>query len=100
MELLIRIVDKNPVVSMMHETGSQRGDVICACPDGWQWSDAERNNPDWIIVTASIVEAEAQALLESFRHGEPKYRRRLGVNPEGLQSGDVLTREQLMAKVF
>lgn len=100
MELLIRIVDKQPAVSTMSEVASQRGDVICACQDGWGWSYAERSNPDWIIVKADITEIEADALLESFRPGEPKYRRRLGVNPDGLKSGDVLTRDQLTARVF
>lgn len=100
MELLIRINDKHPIVSAMHETGSQRGDVVCACPDGWGWSQAEQDNPDWIIVTATITEVEASALLESGRPGEPQFKRRLGVNPDGLKSGDVLSREQLMARVF
>lgn len=100
MELLIRIVDKHPAVSTMYETGSQRGDVICICPDGWQWSAGELNNPDWIIVKADLVEAECDALLESFREGEPKYKRRVGINVDGLKAGDTLTREQLMARVF
>ena len=100
MELLIRITDKQPIVSMDYEKSSQRGDVICACPDGWAWSAAERTNPDWIIVSADITEIEAGALLESSRPGEPQYRRRIGVNPDALQTGDTLTREQLMARVF
>lgn len=100
MELLIRIADKHPIVSMDYEKSSQRGDVICACPDGWAWSAAERENPDWVIVTADITTIEAGALLESARPGEPQYRRRIGINPDGLQSGDTLTREQLMTRVF
>ena len=100
MELLIRLVDKHPIVAPIYEKSSQRGDVIVAMPDGWQWSDAERNNPDWIIVTAQITEVEAGALLEAGRPNEPQYRRRLGVDPTGLVFGDVLTREQLMARVF
>lgn len=100
MELLIRVVDKHPAVAIVYEKSSQRGDVIVAMPDGWQWSKAERNNPDWIIVTAQITEVEAGALLESGRPNEPQYRRRLGVDPAGLVSGDVLTREQLTARVF
>ena len=90
MELLIRVTDKHPVVSTQYEEASQRGDVIASCPDGWSWSLAERNNPDWIIIRAAISEVESGAL----------YRRRLGVNPDGLQTGDTLTREQLMARVF
>jgi hypothetical protein len=100
MELLIRIADKHPVVAALYESASQRGDVIAACPDGWAWSQAERENPDWIIVTADITDIEAGALLEGFRSGEPRFRRRLGVDPTGLQSGAVLAREQLMKRVF
>ncbi len=100
MEILIRVVDRHPIVSMDYEASSQRGDVIAACPYGWEWSQAERENPDWIIVTADITDIEAGALLEGFRPGEPRFRRRLGVDPDGLQSGAVLTREQLMARVF
>lgn len=100
MELLIRVTDKHPVVSTQYEEASQRGDVIASCPDGWAWSAAERNNPDWIIIRAAITEVESGALLEGYRPGEPKYRRRLGINPDGLRSGDTLTREQLMARAF
>ena len=100
MELLIRIVDKQPATSTMHETASQWGDVITVCADGWQWSAAELTNPDWIIVRAAITEIEVGALLEGFRPGEPKYRRRLGVNPKDLTAGDSLTRDQLMARIF
>lgn len=99
MELLIRTVDKHPVVSMMSETSSQRGDVIAAMPDGWQWSDAERENPEWIIIYVDLVEVEVGALMEAARPGEPKYRRRLGVNIDGLKTGDRLIRSQLMDRV-
>ena len=95
MELLIRTVDKSAV-----ERASQRGDVISACPDGWAWSAAERGNPDWIIVHADITDIEVGALMEPSRDGEPVYRRRVGVNPDGLTSGDVLSREELMARLF
>lgn len=100
MELLIRIIDKQPAVSMLSETASQRGDLIAACPDGWAWTAIERDNPDWIIVHADLTEIEIGALMEAGRPNEPKYRRRLGINPDGLQSGAVLSREQLMARVF
>lgn len=100
MELLIRVVDKHPSGSPNHESASQRGDVIAACPDGWSWSDSERNNPEWIIIKADIVEVEAGGLLEGHRPNEPKYRRRIGIDPTGLKSGDVLTRAQLNGLVF
>ena len=95
MELLIRTVDKS-----LAENASQRGDVIAAMPDGWDWSVVERNNPDWVIVTAQITEVEAEALLEESRQNETVYRRRLGVNVDLLKSGDILTREALNSRVF
>ena len=100
MELLIRVVGKFPLISPLAEAASQRGDVISACPDGWEWSYAERTNPDWLIVKAEITEIEVGALLEAARPGEGKLRRRIGINPDGLVSGDVLNRADLMARVF
>lgn len=100
MELLIRIVDKVPVGNPDYARASQRGDVIVACPDGWNWTTREKSNPDWIIVSANITQIEATALQESWRGGEPQFYRRIGVDPTGLSNGDVLTREQLMARVF
>lgn len=95
MELLIRTIDKSS-----SEDASKRGDVIAVMPDGWGWSNAERANRDWIIIHADITEIESGALLESYRPNEPKYKRRLGVNIDGLQPGDALTRDQLTARVF
>lgn len=95
MELLIRTVDKSSA-----ENASKRGDVIAFQPDGFAWSALERGNPEWIIVTAQITEVEAEALTEGPRNDEPNYKRRLGVNIDGLQSGDMLTRTEIMARVF
>lgn len=95
MELLMRTVDKSD-----EETASKRGDVIVFQPDGFIWSALERSNTDWIIITAQITEVEAESLTEGPRNGEPNYKRRLGVNIDGLQSGDVLTRTEIMARVF
>lgn len=100
MELLIRVANKHPENSDMFEKSSQRGDVIAAMPDGWQWSVSERENPDWIIVSADITQAEVDALLEPGRAGEPQYRRRVGVDVDGIHSGAVLTRDELTARVF
>lgn len=100
MELLIRTVGKHPIISPLAESSSQRGDVIAACPDGWEWSQAERENPEWIIICVGITEVEAGALLEAARPGEGVLRRRIGVDTTGLAAGDVLTREQLTARVF
>lgn len=100
MELLIRLVDKQPADHALWEKAGQRGDVVAAMPDGWAWSDTERTNPEWLIVTAEITDIEVVALLEPYRPTEPQYKRRLGVNPDGLQAGDVLTRSELMARIF
>lgn len=100
MELLIRLVDKQPSGHALWEQASQRGDVISACPDGWAWSETERTNTEWLIVIADITDIEADGLMETHRPNEPRYRRRLGVNPDGLQAGDTLTRAELMARVF
>jgi len=100
MELLIRTVHKHPVVATIHESASQMGDVIAACPDGWAWSESERSHPDWIIVRASITDIEVEALLEPARPGEGSLRRRLGVSVVGLVAGDVLNRSELMGRVY
>lgn len=100
MELLIRINHKQLVGSELHDTASQAGDVIAAVENGWAWSNAERKNPDWIIIHCDITPSEVEALLESGRVNETPWRRRLGVNPVLLNSGDVLTREQLMSRLF
>jgi hypothetical protein len=100
MELLIRTQHKQPQVSMLHETASQRGDVIAIQADGWAWSDAERSNPDWIIVTSDISPVDAVELMEAGRSDEPQWRRRIGIEVDGLQSGDIVAREQLLARTF
>lgn len=58
MELLIRIVDKSP-----DPLASKMGDVIWVCANGWAWSTAEMNNPEWIIVRTGITQVEADGLL-------------------------------------
>jgi hypothetical protein len=100
MELLIRVNHKQPVGSELHDTASQAGDVIAAVENGWPWSNAERKNPDWIIVHCELTQSEVEALLEPARMNETPWRRRLGINPDMLKSGDVLTRAQLMARLF
>lgn len=100
MELLIRVVHKQPVDSELHDVSSQCGDVIACVPDGWEWSPAERENPDWIIVHCGLVDVEAGALLESGRVDETQWRRRIGINVDELTSGDILTRAQLIVRTF
>lgn len=98
--ILIRTVGKHPLVSPLAEAASQAGDVIAVCDAGWEWSPAERERPDWIIIFAEITDVEAGALIEPARPGEGKLRCRLGVNTDGLAAGDMLTRAELMARVF
>lgn len=100
MELLIRNVHKHPIVSTAHESGSQYGDVIAAMPDGHPWSEAERNNAEWTIITADISEEGVAALMEAGRGDEPKWRRRIGINIEGLSAGAVLSRDELTSRYF
>jgi len=77
-ELLVRVRDKeshpDPYVDVQR---SKRGDVIVACPDGWQWSHAERTNPDWRIVRVlGLPDSIAQSFLTPER-GDPKVDRML-----------------------
>lgn len=63
MELLIRIVDKQQKDEKLAPLASKAGDVIAICPDGWQWSKREQENPDWRIVKSPILAVEKEALL-------------------------------------
>lgn len=58
MELLVRLIDRSE-----HEADSKRGDVVTAQPDGWGWSQAERTNPDWMIIkVAGMLATDSDAL--------------------------------------
>jgi len=50
-ELLVFLTDKasdpDPAINL---TYMKRGYVIVVCEDGWQWSQAELTNPDWVVV--------------------------------------------------
>lgn len=95
MELLVRIVDKGP-----HDNQSKAGDVIAICPDGWEWSQAERTNPDWIIIHADLTEIESNALQSAHLKYEAKRGlRRWKIDTKNLHSGDRLNRAELMEKV-
>lgn len=53
-ELLVRTADDGP---------SLRGDVIVALPDGWAWSEAERDASHWrILAVPGLPDEEAIAL--------------------------------------
>lgn len=64
-EFLVRIRDKptdpDPYLDIKR---SKRGDVICACPDGWVWSQIELTNPAWrIIKVPGLADSVAQQLV-------------------------------------
>lgn len=54
MEMLVCIADNG--------TRVQPGDVICICPDGWEWSQAELSHPGWMVVSVELTQVEADAL--------------------------------------
>lgn len=56
----MRIIDRSS-----NPQDSKAGDVIAVCNDGWQWSVAERSNPDWIIVSVKtgLTAVEIQAWI-------------------------------------
>lgn len=63
-EALIRVVDKDQPDPILSVLSSKRGDVISVCPDGWAWSQEERTNPDWRIVSvAGILDSAVQTML-------------------------------------
>lgn len=69
-ELLIRIVDRGGVDQPRGYTDSKTGDVIAVCPDGWNWSIAERTAPFWRIVRVPLTAVECDALL-AVGNGDP-----------------------------
>ncbi|MBZ2208480.1 hypothetical protein [Massilia soli] len=163
-ELLIRTIDKLPLVVPAYVRASQRGDIIAIVPDGWEWSERERSNPEWLIIKAdNLTEQDVESLLEPGRSEppenarsmppswvmtteaaereavkvgesswvmvptseatvsqsqmnegtaqlefvpapvegyEPAWRRRIGINIDGLTVGQVFTRDELYARAF
>lgn len=77
-ELLIRVRDKDPHPDPYVDVQrSKRGDVIAACPDGWQWSHKERTNPDWRIVRVLGLPMNIAETFMSPERGDPKVDRML-----------------------
>jgi|ERR1035437_2281045 hypothetical protein len=66
MELLVWLNDKKlddaDIGTDLDFSSYKQGDVICVMPDGWGWTDSERNNPDWVIIRSPIVQSLADAL--------------------------------------
>lgn len=71
MEFLVRIVDRSD-----REDDSKRGDVLCAQPDGWAWSQAELTNPAWRIIRVNVLRSTVDALLSRVERTDGKFRRR------------------------
>lgn len=77
MELLIRIKDKEQPDPKLASMASKAGDVIAVCPDGWKWTPAERENPEWqIIEVANLLPVEKDALLAAGMVGDQMKTRR------------------------
>ena len=72
-EILVRLVDRSAA-----ESDSKRGDVVTVQADGWEWSQAERTSPDWLIIkTAGLLATDRDTLIacaQNFPLG--KFRRR------------------------
>lgn len=72
MELLVRIIDRSAA-----ENDSKRGDIIAVQPDGWAWTDAERTNPDWVIIkVASLLDTDRYTMLSVQPPQNGRFRRR------------------------
>lgn len=63
-ELLVRVKDKasdpDPGKDALI---SKRGHVVALCDDGWQWSKAERDNPEWVIVRIPGVSPDQYSMM-------------------------------------
>lgn len=63
-ELLIRTKDKGSDKDAAKDALiSKRGHVIAVCPDGWGWTKAEQDNPEWAIVKMPGVAVSDYAAL-------------------------------------
>lgn len=70
-EFLIRVKDKgsdpDPVKDALI---SKRGHVIACQPDGWGWTKAEQDNPEWVIVKMPGVDpSEYASMIASVNDG-------------------------------
>lgn len=72
-EWLIRVVDKINDDPILDAGCLKRGDVVAVCPDGWQWSRAELDNPHWrVLKLPGIHEAEARGYLQAEVNTDPR----------------------------
>ncbi len=71
-ELVVLLTDP-PLTGDMHLDNQRlrRGEVICAVPDGWQWTHGERTNPKWqILQVPGMTLTEGQMLCAEERERE------------------------------
>jgi hypothetical protein len=63
-EMLVQVIDRSSPDPLIDCRCFKAGDVIVVCPDGWAWSDAELNNPEWRIVSVALPTDEAEAFAQ------------------------------------
>lgn len=65
-EMLVRRVDKiNKNSDVENAQCTKRGDVIVVKAVGWQWSDIERNNPEWVVlIIEGMTVGDGEAFLQ------------------------------------
>jgi hypothetical protein len=82
-EILVRVKDRSD-----RPDDSKAGDVIAACPVGWEWTKRERTNPNWRIITADLLPTEISALTSPvcYASGKIEHKRKYGINLAGLSS--------------
>lgn len=77
-ELLVRLYDKYTGDDLIDAaTFLYRGDVVVAQDDGWEWSKAERESPDWIIIKIPGISSGKVSALLSPEQGERFFNRLL-----------------------
>lgn len=62
-ELLVRRTDKVSLDKVEDSIILKRGDVVVVCPSPWNWSQAELNNPNWIVVKSDMTYEEATTYI-------------------------------------
>ena len=77
-ELYIRTVDKvNPESIYKDVKCPKRGDVIVVKPDGWHWTQKEKNSPTEIIVKYPGIDPEDLSGFKVPEAGDPKTQKNL-----------------------
>ena len=71
-ELLVRSTDSINDDFYLNTKCTKRGDVIVACPDGWNWGTLELTHSFWRIVLApAMTLAQAQSFLDGEKDIDP-----------------------------